>query len=209
MKEIIIATKNRGKVRDFEQLFSKKGIKVKSLLDFPDLPDVEETGTTFIENAVIKAESIVNELNKPVIADDSGLSVDVLGGEPGVYSARYAGPNKNDEENIQKVLHELKGVPSAKRTGRFHCALALAIPNGKTHVVEGTCEGLITNEPIGDRGFGYDPVFFVKEKGKTMAELTNEQKNEISHRAKALQKLVPLVDKVLLGEEDRDEGVNH
>jgi len=197
MREIIIATKNKGKVRDFEQLFSNKDIRVKSLLDFPELPEVEETGTTFTENAIIKAEAISKKFKKIVIADDSGLSVDALSGQPGVYSARYAGPNKSDEENIQKLLKELEGVPQAERTGRFHCALALVIPNGETHIVEGTCEGLITDEPIGEHGFGYDPIFFVEALGKTMAELTSEQKNEISHRANALQKLVPLVDKLL------------
>ncbi|MFP7734498.1 XTP/dITP diphosphatase [Priestia aryabhattai] len=194
MREIIIATKNAGKVKDFETLFSPKRFKVKSLLDFPEIEDVEETGVTFAENATLKAETISSALNKPVIADDSGLAIDVLNGEPGVYSARYAGENKDDNANIEKVLQKLSDVPFEKRTARFHCALAIAVPGKSTEIVEGTCEGRILEEKRGENGFGYDPIFFVEKWNCSMAELSKEQKNQISHRANALQKLAPLID---------------
>jgi XTP/dITP diphosphohydrolase len=189
VKRIVIATKNKGKVKEFQELFQQKGYEVISLLDLPNSPDIEETGTTFKENATLKAEGICSKINEPVIADDSGLSVDFLEGKPGVCSARYAGEEKNDLKNIEKVLLELRGVEPEERTARFHCALALAIPNKPTIVVEGTCEGIITSEPIGENGFGYDPIFFVKEKNKTMAQLPQEDKNKISHRANAISLL--------------------
>ncbi|KML29045.1 XTP/dITP diphosphatase [Priestia aryabhattai] len=194
MHEIIIATKNAGKVKDFETLFSPKGFKVTSLLDFPEIEDVEETGVTFAENATLKAETISSALNKPVIADDSGLAIDALNGEPGVYSARYAGENKDDNANIEKVLQKLHDVPFEKRTARFHCTLAIAVPGKRTELVEGTCEGRILEEKRGENGFGYDPIFFVEKWNCSMAELSKEQKNQISHRANALEKLAPLID---------------
>jgi len=194
VREIIIATKNAGKVKDFETLFSPKGFKVKSLLDFPEIEDVEETGVTFAENATLKAEAISSALNKPVIADDSGLAIDALNGEPGVYSARYAGENKDDNANIEKVLQKLNDVPFEKRTARFHCALAIAVPGKRTEIVEGTCEGHILEEKRGENGFGYDPIFFVEKWRCSMAELTKEQKNQISHRANALKRVAPLID---------------
>jgi XTP/dITP diphosphohydrolase len=201
MKQVIIATKNAGKVREFQAILGKRGVEVKSLLDFPDCPDVEETGSTFAENAILKAEAMARYFNTTVIADDSGLSIDALGGRPGVYSARYAGEEKNDQKNIAKVLSELEGVPSAKRTARFHCALAVAAPGRHTTVVEGTCEGYITEKPQGENGFGYDPIFYVPQKGKTMAQLSAEEKNQISHRAKALEKLDKQWDEIINGKE--------
>jgi XTP/dITP diphosphohydrolase len=203
VKEVIIATKNAGKVKEFQALFAQKGIEVKSLLDFNDCPDVEETGKTFAENAILKAETIANYFNKIVIADDSGLAVDALNGKPGVYSARYAGENKNDAENIAKVLEELKEVPFEQRTARFHCALAVAIPHQRTIVVEGTCEGYIAEEPRGTNGFGYDPIFYVPEKQKMMAELSKEEKNKISHRANALKELEKIWDDLF---ETKEQG---
>jgi XTP/dITP diphosphohydrolase len=196
VKEVIIATKNAGKAKEFQSLFAEKGIEVKSLLDFDNVPDINETGKTFVENAVLKAEAIANYFNKIVIADDSGLAVDALDGKPGVYSARYAGEQKNDQANIEKVLAELKGVPFEQRTARFHCALAVAIPQGRTVVVEGTCEGYITEEARGTNGFGYDPIFYVPDKQKTMAELSKEEKNKISHRANALKELQKVWDEL-------------
>lgn len=189
MKEILIATKNKGKIKEFADLFAKKGFKVTSLLDFPATRDVEETGSTFIENAKIKAETISNQFNKIVVADDSGLSVDALGGRPGVFSARYAGEAKNDEANLEKVLREMEGVPFEKRTARFHCVLAVAIPNEETQIFEGTCEGYITEKPEGKNGFGYDPIFYILDQKQTMAELASDEKNKISHRANAMKKL--------------------
>ncbi|KPB05493.1 XTP/dITP diphosphatase [Bacillus sp. CHD6a] len=189
MTDIIIATNNPGKVKDFEVILEPKGFKVKSLADFPEIPDVEETGTTFEENALLKAEAVSAHLGKIVLADDSGLEVDALNGEPGVYSARYAGMEKDDKKNIQKVLHGMEGVPNEKRTARFVCVLAVVDPSGEKFTVRGTCEGNIATEPIGENGFGYDPIFYVNEKQKTMAQLSKEEKSEISHRGNAMKEL--------------------
>ncbi|WP_102263777.1 XTP/dITP diphosphatase [Mesobacillus jeotgali] len=201
MESVIIATKNIGKAKEFEKLFLPKGLAVKTLLDYPEIEDVEETGTTFEENAILKAETIANNLGVRVIADDSGLEIDALEGRPGVYSARYAGSEKNDENNIDKVLEELQGVPESERTARFCCALAMAEPGKETLTVFGTCEGSILNERRGTNGFGYDPIFFVETKGKTMAELASDEKNKISHRANAIRKL----DDLLKEREERHE----
>lgn len=189
MDTVIIATKNKGKAKEFEKLFLPKGLTVKTLLDYPELEDVEETGSTFEENAILKAETIARTLGVRVIADDSGLEVDALDGRPGVYSARYAGLEKDDEANIDKVLEELKDVPENERTARFCCALAMAEPGIDTLTVFGTCEGRILRERRGTNGFGYDPIFFAVSEGKSMAELSSEEKNRISHRANAIRKL--------------------
>lgn len=189
MRELIIATKNVGKVKEFAEIFEPLGFKVKTLLDFPNAPEIEETGVTFEENALLKAKGIANLLHKMVLADDSGLVIDALDGRPGVYSARYAGVDKNDEANIKKVLDEMKGVPTEKRTALFHCTLALVIPNKKSVIINGKCEGMILTEKRGDKGFGYDPIFYVPSLGKTMAEMTPEEKNQISHRGDAIRKL--------------------
>ncbi|MFD1706301.1 XTP/dITP diphosphatase [Siminovitchia sediminis] len=193
MKSIIIATKNKGKAKEFEQLFKKYGFKVQTLLDVQNAPDIEETGSTFEENAVIKAEAIAKAADTYVVADDSGLVIDALDGRPGIYSARYAGTDKDDDANIDKVLDELEGVSKENRTGRFYCALALAGPGIETMTVYGTCEGYILFERRGDGGFGYDPIFYVPSEKKTMAEMTPERKNELSHRAAAMNKLEPLI----------------
>ena len=189
MNTVIIATKSIGKAKEFEKLFFPLGMTVKTLLDYPELEDVEETGTTFKENAALKAETIAKVLNVMVIGDDSGLEVDALEGRPGVYSARYAGIEKNDEANIDKVLAELQDVPESERTARFCCALAMAEPGKETLTVFGTCEGHILRERRGTNGFGYDPVFYVDAEGKSMAELSSEEKNKISHRANAIKQL--------------------
>ncbi|MEH7885889.1 XTP/dITP diphosphatase [Bacillus sp. JJ1609] len=189
MNTVIIATKNIGKAKEFEKLFLPLGMTVKTLLDYPELEDVDETGTTFEENAVLKAETISKVLGVMVIGDDSGLEVDALEGRPGVYSARYAGIEKNDEANIDKVLAELQDVPENERTARFCCALAMAEPGKETLTVFGTCEGHILRERRGSNGFGYDPVFFVESEGEAMAELSSEEKNKISHRANAIKQL--------------------
>jgi XTP/dITP diphosphohydrolase len=197
MKEVIIATKNPGKAREFEHIFALRGIEVRTLLDYPEIPEVEETGTTFEGNATLKAEAVSRALNKIVIGDDSGLIVDALEGRPGIYSARYAGEQKNDQNNTDKVLTELAGVPEESRTARFYCALAVAVPGKETRTVSGTYEGRILEEPRGLNGFGYDPVFYVPEKGRTMAELSSDEKNTISHRANALKKLDVMLDSIL------------
>jgi XTP/dITP diphosphohydrolase len=197
MKEVIIATKNPGKAREFEHIFAPRGIEVLTLLDFPEIPDVEETGTTFEENAILKAEAVSQALGKMVIGDDSGLIVDALEGRPGIFSARYAGEQKNDQDNMNKVLSELQGIPEEKRSARFYCALAVAVPGQETMTVSGTCEGRILEERRGSYGFGYDPVFYVPEKGFAMAELTSDEKSKISHRANALRKLDVVLDSIL------------
>lgn len=196
MREVVIATKNKGKALEFEQMFQPFQIQVKTLLDLPEFPEIEETGATFEENAIIKAESVMKETKAMVMADDSGLVIDALDGRPGVYSARYAGPEKDDEANIQKVLRELEGVPLSKRTARFYCALALAIPGRETITVNGTCEGFITFEKKGINGFGYDPIFFVQGYERTMAELLPNEKNKISHRAEALAKMRTILEQL-------------
>ena len=200
MKEVIIATKNSGKAKEFVRMFEPLGFQVKTLLDYDEIEDIEETGSTFEENAILKAETVSKRLNRAVIADDSGLVIDALNGRPGVYSARYAGEQKSDEDNMDKVLEELKGVERTTRTARFYCALALAIPGKKTVTVSGTCEGLILDEKRGTHGFGYDPIFYVKEKNKAMAELLPEEKSQISHRAVALRNLSKLLPEVFKGE---------
>lgn len=189
MKRVIIATQNKGKAKDFEALLAPLGYEVLTLRDVAADMDVEETGVTFEENAVIKAEAVADALQTTVIADDSGLEIDVLGGEPGVYSARYAGLEKSDEANIDKVLGKLEGVMEDERTARFRCVLAIASPGKKTITFSGSCEGNIIGERRGENGFGYDPIFYVPNLGKTMAELTPEEKASISHRGNAIREL--------------------
>ncbi|AWE08245.1 non-canonical purine NTP pyrophosphatase [Lysinibacillus sp. 2017] len=188
MKQVVIATKNKGKAKDFEALFNPFGYEVVTMFEVaPDL-EIEETGTTFEENAILKAETLANLLGKIVIADDSGLMVDALNGEPGVYSARYAGDH-DDEANMVKLLANMKDVPEEARTARFCCALAIAGPNMETKTVFGTCEGVIAHEKKGTNGFGYDPVFYVPALEKHMAELSADDKGAISHRGNAIRKL--------------------
>lgn len=188
-RSIVIATKNLGKAKEFESMFREKNIQVKTLLDFPKIPDIEETGHTFEENACLKAETLCNVLQIPVLSDDSGLMVDALNGDPGVYSARYAGEDKNDDLNNEKLLVQLHNVPQYKRTAKFVCVIALAFPDKPTIIAKGEVKGIINEAPRGKNGFGYDPLFFLPEKSKTMAELTPEIKNKVSHRYNALQKL--------------------
>ena len=192
MKEIIIATKNPGKAREFKRLFDDQEIELKTLLDFPNFPEIRETGKTFQENATIKAHAVMDQFNLPVIADDSGLKVDALYGQPGVHSARYAGDH-NDAANNAKLLSELGGVPLEKRTAQFVSTLVFSNPkNDQDLVVEGSVNGLIATLPQGDDGFGYDPLFYVPELDKTMAQITLDQKNQISHRGNAIKKLEKL-----------------
>lgn len=188
-KTIMIATGNMGKAKEFEKMFAKAGYQIKTLKDFPELPEVQETGQTFEENARLKAETIANILQCPVLADDSGLTVDALGGMPGIYSARFAGEQKSDASNNAKLLHELTDVADENRTAQFHCTLVFAAPQKESLVVEGIWNGHIARIPRGENGFGYDPLFIVDGLEKTSAELTPEEKNEISHRGQAMKKL--------------------
>ncbi|PNZ65674.1 XTP/dITP diphosphatase [Staphylococcus croceilyticus] len=185
MADIVIASNNQGKINDFKAIFPNDNVIGISevIKDF----DVEETGTTFEENARLKSEAAAKALNKRVIADDSGLEVFALNGEPGVYSARYAGLDKSDEANIDKLLHNLEGKEDRK--AQFVCVISMSAPGESTQTFKGTVAGEITTERQGENGFGYDPIFFVPEKGKTMAQLTTEEKSEISHRGNAIKKL--------------------
>lgn len=194
--KFIIATHNMKKQAEMQRILSPLGIEVVTAeMVGKELTDVEETGTTFEENAVLKAESGCRESGFPCIADDSGLAVDFLGGEPGVYSARYSGEHGNDEANIQKLLKNLENVPDENRTARFVCMVCVCFPDGKKLVVDGKCEGRIGFEKHGENGFGYDPVFMVGE--KSFAELTAEEKDRISHRGNALRKLAQMLPEYL------------
>lgn len=192
---VLVATRNAGKTREFALAFSTLGIKVKSLADYPAIPDVEEDGDTFLENALKKAKTVAELLNIPVLADDSGLCVDRLNGEPGVYSARYAGEHGNDEANNAKLIASLRALPTAENEhglspAQFVCALVLYDPASKrAYEALGTVDGVIIDEPRGSNGFGYDPLFYVPSYGRTMAELTPEEKQRISHRGEALRML--------------------
>lgn len=206
MKEVLIATNNQGKKKDFEALFHPLGIEVLTLKDLTEPIDVEETGTTFEENAILKAETVARLLGKTVIADDSGLEIDALDGAPGIYSARYAGENCTDDDNIDKALNALKEVREDNRSARFKCVLAIAGPTIKTVVFSGSCEGVITTARQGEGGFGYDPIFYVPSENRTMAELTAAEKSKISHRGAALQKLQAALSTIFDEEGKADEN---
>lgn len=190
--KFIIATHNMKKRAEMERILSPLGIEALTAeMAGITLTDVPETGETFEENAVLKAESGCRESGMPCIADDSGLAVDFLGGAPGVYSARYSGVHGNDEANIQKLLKNLEDVPEEKRTARFVCTVCVCFPDGRKFTVCGKCEGKIGFEKHGDGGFGYDPVFMVGE--KSFAELSAQEKDKISHRGNALRKLAKVL----------------
>ncbi|HEX2945974.1 MAG TPA: XTP/dITP diphosphatase [Clostridia bacterium] len=186
---IIVATKNKGKLEEFAQLLSRFPCEVISMSDAGFTEDIEENGATFEENAMIKAKSVWKVTGGVVLADDSGLEVDILDGAPGVYSARYAGEGATDADRNRKLLRALDGVPGDKRSARFVCAIAAIFPGGSSLIVRDTCEGYIAFEPAGDNGFGYDPLFFVPEYGQTVAQMDSELKNGISHRGKAMRRL--------------------
>jgi XTP/dITP diphosphohydrolase len=187
MIKLLVATNNPGKVREYQALL--RGLPLT--LTYPaqegiDI-EVEETGSTFAQNARLKATAYARTSGLLTLADDSGLEVDALAGEPGTRSARYAGQGASDEDRYRLLLSKLEGVPWQQRTARFRCVIAVARPQGEVHTAQGTCEGVIAFEPRGEHGFGYDPVFYVPEHGQTMAELEPEVKNRISHRARAAE----------------------
>lgn len=191
VSEILLATRNEGKRKELVDILQELLIPVKvlSLTDFPDAPQVVEDGTTFYENAVKKAKEIMKFSGLLTLADDSGLEVYALGGAPGVFSSRFAGEGASDEANRLKLLKVMEGVPEEARGARFKCVVALAEPEGRVWTAEGVCEGKIGYGPRGEGGFGYDPLFILPQFGKTFAELPNEVKNRISHRAKAMKAL--------------------
>lgn len=192
MQKIIAATKNKNKVREFKEILPDFDIITQEEAGI-DL-DVEETGTTFRENALLKAKAIFEKTNIPALADDSGLEVDALGGEPGVYSARYGGEGLDDRGRLNLVLEKMKNVEDENRKARFVCSIAF-VTKDKTYEAEGVCEGVLIREPKGENGFGYDPIFYVPQMGKTTAEMTPEEKNAISHRGKALRNLKDILNK--------------
>ncbi|QGG49376.1 XTP/dITP diphosphatase [Heliorestis convoluta] len=202
--QIILATNNMGKVREFEAMTASQRsplpVQWLSLRNFPEIGEIEETGKSFRENALLKAQCVANKTGLAALADDSGLQVDALQGAPGIYSARYAGEPKDDRRNNEKLLQELAGVPFEKRTARFTCVLALALPDGQKFFAEGACYGLIAQEGLGEGGFGYDPLFYLPFYKKTMAQLSSDVKNRISHRASAMEKMFFLLRALLFPE---------
>lgn len=192
MQKIIAATKNKNKVREFKEILPDFDIITQEEAGINS--DVEETGTTFRENALLKAKTIFEKTNIPALADDSGLEVDALGGEPGVYSARYGGAGLDDRGRLNLVLKKMKDVPDENRKARFVCSIAF-VTKERTYEAEGVCEGVLIREPKGENGFGYDPIFYVPQMGKTAAEMTPGEKNAVSHRGKALRNLKDILNK--------------
>ncbi|SDI58994.1 XTP/dITP diphosphatase [Natribacillus halophilus] len=188
MNIIVLATTNEGKRKELETLLAGT-VTVRSLRDYPDCPAIAETGETFAENARIKAEFVAEYTGLPALADDSGLAVDALDGAPGIYSARFAGEDKDDQQNNDKLLQMLERVPWQERTARFICALVYMDAKGTSIQVTGRCEGKIASKPRGTNGFGYDPLMYIPHLEKTLAELSSAQKNKISHRSEALHKM--------------------
>lgn len=189
IQELVLATRNRHKGEELAALLGDLGIRIRTLEEFPDAPDVVEDGETCEANAVKKATTIAQATGLPAVADDTGLEVDALGGRPGVYAARYAGENATYEDNCRKLLQELRGIPRERRTARFITVAALALPGTGARVAHGALEGVIAEEPGGTLGFGYDPVFVVPELGKTLAQVPADEKNRISHRARAFAQM--------------------
>ena len=187
--EVIVATRNRGKIREVRDALKGLNLRIYGLSDFPDVPEIEEDGDSFTENALKKARFYSAYFGKLTLADDSGLEVDSLKGQPGVHSARYAGERASNQENNQKLLREMQGVPISKRGARFRCVIAVNPPGGRGVFAEGSCKGRIGFKEKGRKGFGYDPLFILPRDGRTMAELSLEEKNRISHRGKALRKI--------------------
>jgi XTP/dITP diphosphohydrolase len=195
--KLLIATHNPGKVREYRELLAGLSLEI-TYLDAEGISlEVEETGGTFAENAIQKAAAYARASDLWTWADDSGLEVDALGGGPGVHSARYAGPGASDADRRRRLLNALAGVPWDRRTARFRCVVALATPGGEVRTADGMCEGVIAFGPAGNNGFGYDPVFYLPERGATMAQLPPEEKNRISHRGRAAQKAALLLEGLL------------
>ena len=188
-RDVLLATRNRGKVREIRKLLKGLGVSVQSLHDLPGAPAVKEDGSSFTENALKKARFYAGLSGMLTVSDDSGVEVEALKGQPGVYSARYAGEGASDQDNNQKLLKQMEGIPASKRGAWFQCSIAVVSPEGKEAVAEGSCKGKIGFRETGKRGFGYDPLFILPRYGKTMAQFTVGEKNKISHRGKALRKL--------------------
>ncbi|MDP4093914.1 MAG: XTP/dITP diphosphatase [Bacillota bacterium] len=190
MKRFIAATKNKGKLKEIEEILSDLPFEVISMETVGIQDDIEENGSTFEENAMIKAKAVFDITGETVMADDSGLEVDFLNGAPGIYSARFAGEGASDQDKNNKLLDMLRDVPFEKRSARFVCAIAVILPDGTSFTVRGICEGYIGYKPEGKNGFGYDPLFYMPEYGMTTAQMEPEEKHRISHRGKALRMMV-------------------
>lgn len=187
--KIVVASRNKKKVEELRRILEGPNLTLLSINDFPELEEVVEDGETFEENALKKARYVCRKTGIPALADDSGLEVESLGGKPGVRSARYAGENATDEDNVRKLLEEMKEIPMENRKARFVCLIALVFPNGEERVFFGCVNGTIAKEPRGKFGFGYDPVFIPNGYERTFAEMTPEEKDKLSHRREALDKL--------------------
>ncbi|MCH7947508.1 MAG: XTP/dITP diphosphatase [candidate division Zixibacteria bacterium] len=190
---LVLATNNDDKIKEIKYLLEDLPVTIFSRSDFLEFPDVEETGQTLKENALLKAKAVAEYCDMPALADDTGLEVDALDGAPGIYSARYAGDNVSYADNVNKLIKEMKDVPQEKRTARFRCVIAIDWNDGNIETVEGLCEGFITEDIQGDQGFGYDPVFYYPPKDKRFSQMTIEEKNMVSHRGLALQNMVGLI----------------
>lgn len=197
MKKFIVATRNKGKLKEIKEILDGFQFEVLSMEEAGIYKDIEEYGTTFEENALIKAEEVFRLTGEMVMADDSGLEVDYLNGAPGVYSSRFAGEGATDGDRNNKLLDLLRDVPFEKRTARFVCAIAVVLPDGRHFAVKGTCEGYIGFKPEGDNGFGYDPLFYIPQYDITIAQMRSEEKNAISHRGKALGLMVEELKKAV------------
>ena len=198
---IVLATRNEGKVRELREMLKDFPVDLKSLNDFGPIPEVVEDGATFDDNAYKKASFTAKVLGIPAMADDSGLMVEALGGAPGIKSARYAGEDTTDADNIRKLLADMEGI--SDRRAAFECVISIAVPKGPALTYEARCDGEITNEPSGEEGFGYDPVFYYPPLKKTFANLTMEEKNQVSHRGKALKEVAEEFDKIVKWLESR------
>lgn len=197
-RRLLVATHNKGKVGEYSDILGDSGIDWLTLDDVGIVHDVEETGATFHENAILKAEAYARQSGLLTLADDSGLAVDALGGRPGVLTARFGGPGLSAAERYRLLLAHLEGVPAPRRTARFHCVIALAAPDGTIlGTADGVCEGEIALEPRGEGGFGYDPVFYLADRGQTMAQLPATEKHRLSHRGQATRAIGPLLRQTL------------
>jgi XTP/dITP diphosphohydrolase len=202
MKKLLLATRNKGKIEEFHRILEEIApgeIELVGLDQFPDLVDVEETGSTFEENALLKARQMSAATGLPAIADDSGLCVDALGGDPGIYSARWSGVHGDDEANLNKVLEQMKDVKGQERSAYFICVAALALVDGTSHCEEGRFIGTLLDHPVGENGFGYDPIFSPLGYSISSAQMSAEEKDAISHRGKALRAIAPHVRKMVAG----------
>ena len=198
--KLVLATRNQGKITEFRRILDALApgeIDLIGVDQFPDLVDVDETGSTFEENSLLKARYTCHATGLPAIADDSGLCVDALNGDPGIFSARWAGTHGNDQANLEKVLDQLKDVPDEKRTARFMCVASLVLPDGREQVAEGRFEGHILHAPVGENGFGYDPIFQPLGLSISSAQMSAEEKDLVSHRGKSLRSIAPHVIQLL------------